>query len=291
MPLHSPHILNADDFGLHPDMDRGIVECVRAGALNSISVVVVHDFDVAALQQLRRDHGTKLGLHVTLVGEPWLTAAPGGRGSRRAFRDDGAADGQGSAGASPSQSNDVPFASWKQLVPRVLVSGALRRAIADEVAAQHARFIERLGFQPDHIDSHQHVHVFPGIWSPCFELAKRLGVRIRTPFAHRANVKRSIAGTALQTLALRCRREAIASGLPAVPCVGLAHAGHNSADVLRRELTCHPSEAVEVVAHPGVNTPALQAKYADWHFDWDAERNALLEVLRDESSHSQSARK
>jgi len=29
--------------------------------------------------------------------------------------------------------------------------------------------------------------------------------------------------------------------------------------------------------HPGVNTPALQARYRDWNFDWDAERNALLD--------------
>lgn len=252
----SQNILNADDFGLHPDMDRGIVECVHAGALNSISVVVVHDFDASTLQQLRRDHGTKLGLHVTLVGEPWIT-----------------------------RSGDVTFASWKQLVPRVLISGALRRAIVGEVAAQHARFVERLGFQPDHVDSHQHVHVFPGIWSPCFELAKRIGVRVRTPFADRANVKKSVAGRALQALALRRRREAIAAGLPALPCVGLAYAGHNTADILQRELARHPNEPIEVVAHPGVNTPSLQARYADWRFDWDAERHALLDLQRDSVQH------
>jgi chitin disaccharide deacetylase len=250
LPPDGPIILNADDFGLHPDMDSGIVECVYAGALNSISLVVNHDFDVTTLQQLNREHQTRIGLHVTLVGEPFITRP------------------------------EVRYDSWKQLIGFVIFPQVRRthaHVIEAEIRAQHDRFVARLGFPPDHIDSHQHVHVFGGIWEPCFALARELGVRIRTPFAHPQNAKRGLPGWALQRLALKRRAQVEAAGMTALPCVGLARAGHNSADVFLRELSHHANERVEVVAHPGVNTPSLQSKYAEWKFDWDAERNALLD--------------
>ena len=64
---------------------------------------------------------------------------------------------------------------------------------------------------------------------------------------------------------------------------GAAHAGRNTVGTFAHELNCaaraaeisaHP--AMELVVHPGVNTPALESKYADWRFNWTGERDALL---------------
>jgi hypothetical protein len=33
---------------------------------------------------------------------------------------------------------------------------------------------------------------------------------------------------------------------------------------------------VELVVHPGVNTPDLESRYSEWGFNWSGERDALL---------------
>jgi hypothetical protein len=61
-----------------------------------------------------------------------------------------------------------------------------------------------------------------------------------------------------------------------LPCLGLATAGHNTAAIFAHELTTAVGQDVELVVHPGVNTPSLETRYTDWHFDWTGERDALL---------------
>src|SRR4051794_17886310 len=66
-------LVNADDFGLHRDIDRGILDCVEAGVVQSVSFSPQGEsLDWNALRNLH-DRGVRVGLHVTLVGEPWLT--------------------------------------------------------------------------------------------------------------------------------------------------------------------------------------------------------------------------
>ena len=55
--------------------------------------------------------------------------------------------------------------------------------------------------------------------------------------------------------------------------------GRNTAAIFSGELehaACAGRPDIELVAHPGVNTPDLESRYAEWHFDWDRERDALL---------------
>ena len=64
-----------------------------------------------------------------------------------------------------------------------------------------------------------------------------------------------------------------------LPCLGLAFAGNYTVDLLQKELIAAAQNGrpdVEFVAHPGVNTPALESCYPDWNFQWTRERDALL---------------
>jgi predicted glycoside hydrolase/deacetylase ChbG (UPF0249 family) len=253
MPTDHILLVNADDFGLHADIDRGILDCIERGRVQSISFSAQgQSLDWNKLLELQRA-SVRVGLHVTLVGEPWMT------------------DGR-------------VVESWKQLVIALLRGGeSMRAAVELEIQRQFAACAEH-GLAPEtlaHVDSHQHVHVFSGVWEPCFRMAREHGIdRVRVPWSPSLRlIKPTVGGAALQWLSARRRRQA--PGF--LPCLGLAYAGHNSAQIFARELSRSAGRDVELCVHPGVNTPALEHKYASWRFEWTRERDALRSMEFDEA--------
>src|ERR1700722_8960725 len=72
-PQRTSLLVNADDFGLHADINRGISGCVDSGRVQSVSFSATGQaVDWKKLQEWSR-HGVLVGLHITLVGEPWAT--------------------------------------------------------------------------------------------------------------------------------------------------------------------------------------------------------------------------
>ncbi|HVB58644.1 MAG TPA: ChbG/HpnK family deacetylase [Candidatus Acidoferrales bacterium] len=249
VPASSSLLVNADDFGLHADINRGILDCVERGRVQSISFSPIGESaDWAKLLELVR-HGVRVGLHVTLVGERWAT------------------DGRIVSG-------------WRGLAKQLLVSGpVMQKAVESEIRRQFDLCADH-GFDPSllsHLDSHQHVHLLGGVWQTCVRIAGDYSIpRIRVPWCPSLrDIKKSFGGLALQALA----RQRRTGGAGFLACLGLAHAGHNTAETLSMELN-HAARAgwppAELIAHPGVNTPGLQSRYADWNFDWSRERDALL---------------
>ncbi len=232
--------INADDFGLHREIDRGIVACVDARRCTGLSMSVNGssvDWVLAKELAARID----VGVHVTLVGESWM--------SEKRF-----------------------FNSWSRLMPWLLLPG--RRALLErEIRLQITTMIEQ-GLRPTHLDSHQHVHVMSPIWHVCKSLAGEFSIpRLRTPATPaRSIAKQSIAGKVLQHLSERRMRELG----NALPCIGIAFAGHNTSDILIRELEAANGRDVELVAHPAFDTPSLHERYGAWKFDWETERSAIL---------------
>jgi chitin disaccharide deacetylase len=249
MSVNGRLLVNADDFGLHTDIDRGILECIECGRVQSVSFAATgRTVDWNKLRELIR-HGVRVGLHVVLVGEPW---ASGGRLLR----------------------------GWKDLVKQLLLPGRTMKDAIDGEVRRQFQLCSDNGLDPrslSHVDSHQHVHALKGVWQPCLRLAHEHGIpRIRVPWCPSPQlIKKNVAGFALQVIAHR--RAAEVCGF--LPCLGLAQAGRNTAAIFSNELE-HAVHAgrpdIELVVHPGVNTPDLESRYADWHFDWNRERDALL---------------
>lgn len=241
-------LVNADDFGLHRDIDRGILECVERGVVQSLSFSPQgQSLDWGKLHELARA-GVRVGLHVTLVGEPWGT------------------DGR-----------VIP--AWKQLVKYVMLGGrSAREVVSREVDWQMRQCLDH-GVAPAHVDSHQHVHAFPGIWQPVLRIANQHGIpRVRVPWCPSARViKKNPGGIALQLLSRLLVPKVRFVGKAWLPILGVAHAGHNTVEIYEREFAHVSSTDVELCVHPGVNTQDLENRYADWKFDWTGERDALLD--------------
>jgi predicted glycoside hydrolase/deacetylase ChbG (UPF0249 family) len=144
-------IVNADDFGLSPAVNRGIMELHTAGALTSASLLMNLP---ATADALARSAGTDLdvGVHLNLtVGAPLACSVPSLVGPDGRF---------GRLG----------------MVLRRLASGQLRLAeVEREWAAQIEAFLAT-GRTVAHLDSHIHIHAWPGLSSVALRLARRYGI-------------------------------------------------------------------------------------------------------------------
>lgn len=249
MPPSAIVLVNADDFGLHRDINRGILDCIERGRVQSVSFSPIgRALDWMKLRELAR-HGVRIGIHVTLVGEPWAT------------------DGR-------------LFKNWKELARQLIFSrdatlGPIEREIRHQfqLCADNGIDLRTIS----HLDSHQHVHLMAGVWQVCLREAQKHAIRrIRIPWCPSVRlIKKNLSGFTLQAVAGRRRAEVPGT----LPCLGLAQAGNNTIAVLQEEVSLAARagcEEIELVAHPGVNTPALESTYPDWNFNWTGERDALL---------------
>ena len=147
-------IVNADDFGLPAGVDRGIARAVAAGAVTSVSVLA-NLADPAAVAALARAHpALSFAAHLNLTtGRPLRPASevPSLVGASGEF---------------------LPLAT---LTRRALAGRVRREDAARELAAQVARLVEH-GLRVDHLDSHEHVHLLPGVTAAVIDVARRTGV-------------------------------------------------------------------------------------------------------------------
>ena len=134
-------IVNADDFGRSPGINRGIVETHERGIVTSASLMVLWPAAAEAAAYARARTVLSVGLHVDL-GE-W-TCCNG---------------------------------SWRKVYERVDATD--RHAVEHAVNAQLDRCRELLGRDPTHLDSHQHVHREEPVRSILSRAADQLRVPLR----------------------------------------------------------------------------------------------------------------
>ena len=134
-------IVNADDFGLCPGVNRGIIECAERGIVTSASLMVRQPAAAEAAAYAKRSRGISLGLHIDL-GE-WIY-----------------------------QRGD-----WVRLYEVVATDDA--DAVHKEVNRQLAAFRELMDREPSHLDSHQHAHRKEPVRSLLVDLARKLSVPLR----------------------------------------------------------------------------------------------------------------
>jgi chitin disaccharide deacetylase len=141
MPGERFLIVNADDFGLSPGVNRGIIATHEHGIVTSASLMVrwAAALEAAAYAKTRPELG--VGLHVDL-GE-W------------AYQN----------------------GEWISLYDVVPLDD--HDAVTAEVARQLTCFRRLLGREPTHLDSHQHVHRDPPVLPILRGLAQALGIPLR----------------------------------------------------------------------------------------------------------------
>ena len=253
-------ILNADDFGRHTLINRAVERGVADGILRSATLMPGGAaFDDAA-ELAARSPKLGVGIHLTLVnGNPVLPPAeiPSLVTEAGVFVDDHTA-----------------FAM------RLLRGAVNLNEVRAELAAQLRR-VEAAGIHPTHADSHQHMHVLPGVIDIALDLCRAAAIpAIRAPRAPLfagsfGGIGQLIGRTGLAVLAHRAAAKAQRRGICVPDHFAGIVAGEAVDTVALTAIASGLREGVtEVMLHPGTDNETL-IRDCLWEHDFEAELSAV----------------
>jgi hopanoid biosynthesis associated protein HpnK len=241
-------IVNADDFGLTPGVNRAIAEARRDGIVTSATLMAGGTAFDDAVRLANAAPTFSVGCHVVLVdGSPTLH---------------------------PSQIPTL-IVDKAQFEPSLIsfaarvIRGRIDTAHVEAEATAQIRRLQAAGIQVSHVDTHKHTHVFPRILLPVLRAARACGVKaIRNPFgrvafsliASRPNLwKRYAQIKLLNTLSGNFQRAVSEEGMATTDgSLGVVATGAIDDRLLRFILEHVPDGTWELVTHPGYNDADLQ---------------------------------
>ena len=242
-------IVNADDFGRSPGINRGIVAAHQHGIVSSTTLLVNLPWSAEAATLSASVPNLGVGLHLNVCYGPPLAA-----GADSLLGPDG-------------------------LLDRDLARLRERATAADidrEARAQLARFRALLGREPTHLDSHQHVHSWPAAIEPVAALAREIGVPVRACSAQHRDMLRTLgvicpdafiidfygsANIDVSTLA------AIISALPPGTTELMCHPGYDAAALADSSYRSEREVELATLCAPEIMKRLLDAKVELASFD------------------------
>lgn len=255
--------INADDFGLHSDINRGILDCLENRLINSVSISVVGEgFNEQEVGWLRGfvQKGLKFntGLHLQLT------------------------EGNALTGISSLTNPEGFFPAYvNQFVKSWILGKIKKNDIQKEWETQIEAYLHT-GLPLDHLDSHQHVHLLPGLWPLTLALAKKYKVEvIRTSYE---SLYSSIKSHSLRFFFFQALAFLRYLSLPrSKKTLGALCSCDFEVEKIHKLITemILRKKSCEIMVHPGVGTSALNHRFKDWHIkNWDREISELQKLSK-----------
>ncbi len=235
-------IINADDFGLSPGVNRGILSGFRNGILTSTTLLAnLPSFD-DAVSLARENPDLPVGVHLSLlwgrpVTDPSRIPTLVDRGGRF-------------------------LTSARQLAARCILSRVSVQDITTEFRNQIRKVLDA-GLHPTHLDTHKHIHCLPRIMRALISVAGRFGIdKVRLPSErstslrngpHRRRCWRALAKrVVVRSLCRNVRADLRAAGIKTTDhFVGIAHSASLDTQALLDILRHLEQGVTEVMCHPG----------------------------------------
>lgn len=146
-------IVNADDYGLTPGVNYGIIEAFKYGVLTSTTLMINQNFTKHAIELGKKFNGLGIGIHITF-----------------------------DKGKALSGISTLTNCSGEFLKYRNLKEIGKAEDFYQEAKLQIEKFIELVGRKPTHIDTHHHIHMkIEGATEAIEKLGKEYKLSIRNP--------------------------------------------------------------------------------------------------------------
>ena len=254
-------IVHADDFGLSKQINEGIIYAHTNGILTSTSIMACGPAFDHAVQLIKEVGSLDIGVHLTVIEErPLLSPLyiPSLVANGERFH---------------------PHA--KDFFKRYIMG----RISLEEVRLEFTKQIEKVldnGIDISHIDSHQHIHILPGIFKITVALARKYGIRsIRFPdeklrlymFKRISGYPRVLQLVIVKTILKFANKK---NNLFSPKFYGFFFGGRLNRENLRIILKKLPKDGIaEIMCHPGLSDP--DSNYLHWKYDWQDELDALTD--------------
>ena len=255
-------IVHADDFGLSEKVNEGIVDAHRNGILTSTSIMACAPAFDHAVRLAKETPSLDIGVHLTLVEEPPLT----------------------DPAKIPSLVDETGhFHKHVTVFAKRYFQGLINPdEVRVELDAQITRILDA-GLKVSHLDSHQHVHMLPGILSVAQDLGRKHGIApMRLPREPVSPYMLTSAGglsRIAQQIVLNhfCQRARKGFGPTTDRFAGFYYGGKLDTKALLRVVSSLPETgSCELMCHPGVDDPASEKLH--WGYTWANELSALKDA-------------
>ena len=238
-------VVNADDFGLAPGINAGIIEGFEKGILTSTSIMVNAPAFEEAVRLAQAHGGLGIGVHLNVL--------------------------RGKAVLPPEEIPGLVDADGQFVrSPISLCCDILRKRVdLDHLTSEFSAQIElaiETGLRLTHLNSEKHVHMYPPIFARVVKLAEKYGIRAvrwtgQYPGAQdllRLN-HRSYKDLLVSLCAKLCRKPLDGSAVIVNDYFyGLVETGSLTAEAFRAILPRLEDGVTEIMCHPGYVGPDLQ---------------------------------
>lgn len=261
-------IVNADDFGLAPGVNRAILELHAAEVLTSATLMAQAAATEEAVKMALAMPTLGVGCHVVLVDGTPVS-------DKRAL---------------PSLVNRATglfYPSIGRFLKHLFTARIRSAEVEAEAAAQIAR-LQSFGLRLTHIDTHKHMHMFPAVLRPVLRAAKAAGIHaVRNPFepiwslnatAHAPEIRR-VEVILLRRFESSFRRIVEEEGFETTDgAVGVLATGSVNIAAVHALIAAMPEGTFELVSHPGYRDEQLARANTRLLESREIERNALMAI-------------
>jgi len=254
-------VVNADDFGLTPRINEGILHAHRQGIVTSTSLMAVGRAFEHAVHCCRTTPALDVGVHLTVVAERPLLAKT----------------------SLSTQDGQFPASAGAFL--RRWFRGGIRRADLEAEWSAQIEHVLAQGIRVTHLDSHQHLHILPGL----ADLSRRLAARYHIPFIRlpmenpwrwewpdRHAFNRMCGAAVLGGCGLLAHLTARQPTPRSLRFLGFHDGGRLDCPRLARLLrSLRPGQSYELMCHPGLSPDEPDVR--DWGYQHETEMLALTD--------------
>jgi len=163
-------IVNADDFGFTPGVNRAIVQAHKSGVVTSSTLMANGRAFAEAVQLAKGSPNLSIGCHIVLIdGQPILNAS-----------------------TLPTITDPEGFRDGLKSFAARALAGRMKASEIEAETRGQIQKIQSAGIVVSHVDTHKHTHIFPQVLRPVLRAARECGIyAVRNPFGPRFPLRSS----------------------------------------------------------------------------------------------------
>jgi len=271
-------IINADDLGFSEEINEAVRKCFETEAITGASIMACGSYFDEACRMLNGLGKQQIGVHLTLTGGLIPVS-----GSKTLI-------GTLLGGV------DTFVSAYKDFAKLLVCGNVAKEEIFIELENQLKKVTDA-GFVITHLDSHEHIHMFPVVLEVVIKLAKKYNVPyIRMPFekfrvvSKEFKIKDFFRFMALRAFTLGEKKNLKKNNLSFNDAfLGHFHSGRINQSILSFMLRTLSEGVTELAVHPAVESETFIKEFP-WYQNAPQELNVLLNTQWKQTAESDNIR-